>query len=134
MSNDNMYYYDHRHLDKHSYHGYEGEPVLQCKSFWHSHPISHNFPAAGFHPHPGSKEVVNQDFLPPTKINLNLPNPFTVYPIETQWDSNELILDTAALRVASKVSPLDVGLTSSSRYVTNQHLKSCIHYVVGPRR
>ena len=49
-------------------------------------------------------------------------NPFTVRPIVTEWQMNELIIVDPRLRVMAGVGPLDIGLKQASNYISQQHL------------
>lgn len=55
-------------------------------------------------------------------IDTRTPNPFSIKPIDTQWHSNELIMDDPVLRTAARVSMEDIGMKQASNYVSPQHL------------
>lgn len=54
--------------------------------------------------------------------NLNLPNPFTIRPIPTTFQSNELILTDPQMRLQSRVAIEDMGLTQASTIISPLHL------------
>ncbi len=55
-------------------------------------------------------------------INTYEANPFTIKPINTEWNSNELLLRDPLLRVSARVSMADIGMKQASNYVSPQHL------------
>lgn len=56
-------------------------------------------------------------------INTEDVNPFTTKPIETEWETNELIMNDPHMRVTARVSMQDIGQTESSKYISAQHLQ-----------
>lgn len=57
-------------------------------------------------------------------INLQSPNPFTLHPIPTDFDSNELLLTDQKLRVKARVAIEDAGMIESSRFFNSpMHLQ-----------
>ena len=56
------------------------------------------------------------------QINLHKPNPFTVRPIPSQLQSNELLLTDHKMRIQSRVAIEDIGLTQASTFMSPSHL------------
>jgi len=55
-------------------------------------------------------------------INLRKPNPFTIRPIQTQYQSNELLLNDPVLRTKARVNIEDTGLINASMFISPMHL------------
>jgi len=98
-----------------------------------NYPVYSN-PPMGLNPAPNYRSPVVRPYLPPPQvpvttqldnrfyINTTEPNPFTIKPIATEWQTNELLMTDPKLRVAARVSMEDIGQKQSSNYVSPQHL------------
>jgi hypothetical protein len=58
-----------------------------------------------------------------SRINLVVPNPFTIRPISTTQVSNELLLRDFNMRTQARVMIEDIGLTNSSKFISPMHLE-----------
>jgi len=56
-------------------------------------------------------------------INLKVPNPFTVRPIETTATTNELLLDDPEMRTKAFVGFTDIGEKDASKIISPMHLE-----------
>ncbi len=65
-------------------------------------------------------------------INTTTPNPFSIRPIDTQWSTNELIMNDPKLRVTARIAPLDIAQQQSTYFVSPQHLNPGWKWCGGP--
>lgn len=55
-------------------------------------------------------------------VNLHSPNPFTVRPIPSNFQSNDLLLTDPKMRLQARVTVEDMGLLQASTIISPLHL------------